>query len=40
MSVGLQGTSIVVLPHDGAQEPKHVGGMHQKYVYNRYHAFS
>jgi len=40
MSVGLQGTSIVVLPHDGPQELKHVGDTHQMYVYNRYRAFS
>ena len=40
MSVGLQGPGIVVLLHDGEQEPKHVGETHQMYEYNRYHAFT
>ena len=32
--VGFQGTSIVVLPEDGAQAPKRIGDIHQLYVYN------
>jgi len=34
-----QATGTVVLPYDCAQAPKHVGDMHQMYVYNRYCAF-
>jgi len=37
---GLQGNGMVVLPHDVAQEPKHVADTHQMYEYNRYYACS
>jgi len=35
-----QGTGIGAIPDDGAQASKHVGDMHQMYVFNRYCPFS